>query len=83
MQKEELLRAYGAEVIRTPNVPPDDPQHFQAVARRLASENGWYLPDQFANPANPEIHYHTTGPEIWGDIWGMGASNLWGEEMSR
>jgi len=68
--KEDLLRAYGAEVIRTPNVPPEDPQHFQAVARRLSIENGWFLPDQFGNPANPEIHYKTTGPEIWADSEG-------------
>ena len=68
--KEELLRAYGAEVIRTPNVPPEDPEQFQNVARRLAAENGWFLPDQFANPANPDIHYRTTGPEIWNDTEG-------------
>lgn len=69
--KEDLLRAYGADVVRTPNVPPDDPKHFQHVARRLASENGWFLTDQFANPANPEVHYRTTGPEIWHDTEGQ------------
>jgi cystathionine beta-synthase len=68
--KEELLRAYGAEVVRTANAPPDDPANFQQVARRLAEENGWFLPDQFANPANPEIHYRTAGPEIWEDTRG-------------
>lgn len=69
-EKADLLRGYGAEVVRTANVPSDDPGHFQAVARRLAQENGWFLPDQFANPANPNIHYHTTGPEIWTDTEG-------------
>ena len=68
--KEDLLRAYGAEVVRTANVSPGDPAHFQEVARRLAEENGWFLPDQFANPANPDIHYRTTGPEIWADTEG-------------
>ena len=68
--KVDLLRAYGAEVVRTANVSPGDPAHFQEVARRLAEENGWYLPDQFANPANPDIHYRTTGPEIWTDTAG-------------
>ncbi len=68
--KEDLLRAYGAEVVRTADVPPGDPAHFQEVARRLAEENGWFLPDQFANRANPDIHYRTTGPEIWSDSGG-------------
>ncbi len=68
--KEDLLRAYGAEVVRTANAPPGDPNNFQEVARRLARENGWFLPDQFANPANPDIHYRTTGPEIWADTEG-------------
>jgi cystathionine beta-synthase len=68
--KEDLLRAYGAEVIRTANAPPGDPANFQEVARRLAQENGWFLPDQFAHPANPDIHYRTTGPEIWADTEG-------------
>ena len=68
--KEDLLRAYGAEVIRTPNLPPDDPGHFKNVTQQLAAEKGWFLPDQFANPANPDIHYLTTGPEIWQDTDG-------------
>jgi cystathionine beta-synthase len=70
-EKEDLLRAYGAEVIRTANVPPGDPAHFQELARRMAGENGWFLPDQFANAANPDIHYRTTGPEIWADTEGL------------
>lgn len=68
--KEDLLRAYGAEVIRTPNAPPESPDNFQNVARRMAEENGWFLPDQFANPSNPDVHYATTGPEIWTDTEG-------------
>lgn len=68
--KEDLLRAYGAEVVRTPNAPPESPDNFQNVARRLAEENAWFLPNQFANPANPDVHYHTTGPEVWADTAG-------------
>lgn len=68
--KEDLLKAYGAEVIRTPNAPPDSPDNFIQISRRLAAENGWFLPDQFGNPANPDIHYRTTGPEIWTDTDG-------------
>ena len=68
--KEVLLRAYGAEVVRTANANPGEPAHFQEVARRLAAENGWFLPDQFGNPANPDVHYRTTGPEIWADTDG-------------
>ena len=44
-EKEDLLRAYGAEVVRTPNAPPGDPDNFVEVARRLALENDWFLPD--------------------------------------
>jgi cystathionine beta-synthase len=68
--KEDLLRAYGADIVRTPNASPDSPDNFQHVAKRLARENGWFLPDQFVNPANPDIHYRTTGPEIWLDTEG-------------
>lgn len=62
--KRAALAALGVEVIVTPNAPPDSPDNFQNVARRLASENGWFLTDQFVNPANPKVHYETTGPEI-------------------
>ncbi|MCX8066152.1 MAG: cystathionine beta-synthase [Candidatus Hydrogenedentes bacterium] len=65
--KIRLLRAYGAEVIITPtNVPPDSPQSYNGVADRLAKEiPGAWRPNQFTNLANPEMHYLTTGPEIW------------------
>lgn len=63
--KREALRILGAQVVITPNVGPDHPEYFRTVAARLAEENGWYLTRQFTHPANPEIHYQTTGPEIW------------------
>ncbi len=64
MDKRIALAAVGAEVIMTANAPPSSPDNFQNVARRLAAERGWFLTDQFANPANPKIHETTTGPEI-------------------
>jgi cystathionine beta-synthase len=70
--KISLLRAYGAEVVITAtNVPPDSPESYNGVAERLAREiPGAYRPNQFSNPNNPQIHYLTTGPEIWSDTQG-------------
>jgi cystathionine beta-synthase len=66
-EKIRLLKAYGAEIVITPTgVPPDSPESYNGVAERLAREiPGAWRPNQFANLANPEIHYQTTGPEIW------------------
>lgn len=65
--KIRLLKAYGAEVVVTAtNVPPDSPESYNGVADRLAREipNAW-RPNQFENPNNPQVHYETTGAEIW------------------
>jgi cystathionine beta-synthase len=66
-EKISLLRAFGAEVVICPTaVPPESPESYYSVSARLAEEiPGAYKPDQYANPANPEAHYDTTGPEIW------------------
>ncbi len=64
VDKRNALKAVGAEVIVTPNAPPSHPDNFQNVARRLAEDNGWFLTDQFCNPANVAVHERTTGPEI-------------------
>lgn len=66
-EKILLLKAYGAEVVITAtNVPPDSPDSYNGVADRLAREiPGAWRPNQFTNLSNPEIHYRTTGPEIW------------------
>jgi len=66
-EKQALLRAYGAEVVLCPtNVPPDSPESYYSVAARLARDiPGAFKPDQYWNPANPETHERTTGPEIW------------------
>ncbi|MGH2957386.1 MAG: cystathionine beta-synthase [Solirubrobacterales bacterium] len=66
-EKIDTLRAYGAEVVVCPTeVPPDSPQSYYRVADRLTEEiDGAFQPNQYFNPANPEAHYRTTGPEIW------------------
>jgi cystathionine beta-synthase len=66
-EKISLLRAFGAEVVICPTaVPPESPESYYSVSARLAEEiPGAYKPDQYSNPANPEAHYETTGPEIW------------------
>jgi cystathionine beta-synthase len=66
-EKIDLLRAYGAEVVVAPtDVAPDSPQSYYRVADRLTEEiPGAFQPNQYANPANPETHYLTTGPELW------------------
>jgi cystathionine beta-synthase len=66
-EKRALLRAYGAEVVICPTaVEPESPESYYSVSDRLAEEiPGAYKPDQYSNPANPDAHYETTGPELW------------------
>jgi len=66
-EKVALLRAYGAEVVVCPTaVDPDHPDSYYSVARRLtASTPGAFMPNQYANPHNPEAHERSTGPELW------------------
>ncbi|MBS3164677.1 cysteine synthase [Candidatus Woesearchaeota archaeon] len=72
IEKERLLRAFGAEVVRTPtDVAPDDPRSNYKVAERLAKEiPNAFSPNQYRNPTNPLAHYQTTGPELWRDTEG-------------
>ena len=70
MSEERLrtLAAYGAHVVLT------DPERRMLAAieeaERIRDETGAWMPNQFANPANPRIHYETTGPEIWEQMEG-------------
>ncbi|HTE63315.1 MAG TPA: pyridoxal-phosphate dependent enzyme, partial [Solirubrobacteraceae bacterium] len=66
-EKIDLLRAYGAEVVIAPtDVAPESPQSYYRVADRLTEEiPGAFQPNQYKNPANPQTHYDTTGPELW------------------
>lgn len=66
-EKINYLKAFGSEVIIVPrSLEPDDPDYYVNVAKRLNKEipNSFFA-YQYSNPANPEIHYKTTGPEIW------------------
>lgn len=62
LERRNLLRAYGADLVLTPGA--DGMKGAIARAEELANENGWFMPQQFNNEANPEIHRLTTGPEI-------------------
>ena len=68
--KRDALSALGARVIVTPNAPPSAPENFQNEARRLAAENGWFLADQFNNPANVRVHQERTAGEIMKQVDG-------------
>ncbi|MBU3705835.1 MAG: cystathionine beta-synthase [Mycobacterium sp.] len=70
--KQNVLRAYGAEVIVCPTaVPPDHPDSYYSVSDRLVAEiDGAWKPDQYSNPNGPVSHFETTGPEIWADTDG-------------
>jgi cystathionine beta-synthase len=67
VEKQSLLRAYGAEVVLCPtNVPPESPESYYSVAARLARDiPGAFKPDQYWNMENPVAHERTTGPELW------------------
>jgi len=67
-ERTKLLRSYGAEVIETPSL--GGMGEAIALAERIVAERGAYMPQQFSNPANPEIHRLTTAEEIWRDLDG-------------
>ena len=71
--KQNVLRAYGAEVVVCPTaVPPEHPDSYYSVSDRLVREiDGAWKPDQYSNPQGPASHYETTGPEIWADTDGQ------------
>ncbi|MCC9144832.1 MULTISPECIES: cystathionine beta-synthase [unclassified Arthrobacter] len=72
VEKRDVLRAYGAEVVVTPTaVAPESPDSYYGVSDRLVREiDGAYKPDQFSNPSAPASHFESTGPEIWADTDG-------------
>jgi cysteine synthase len=64
VDKSVALAALGARVMITPDAPRSSPDNFRNVAVRLAEEHGWFLTDQFRNPANVRVHEQTTAAEI-------------------
>ncbi len=69
MERRAMLKAFGAELILTPGAK--GMPGAIAEAEQIAADNPeYFLPQQFKNPANPEIHFQTTGPEIWNDTDG-------------
>lgn len=70
-EKISTLKAFGAEVIVTKtDVPPDSPESYYEIAKKIAREKKAFYVDQYNNPKNIEAHYKTTGPEIWRDTKG-------------
>lgn len=69
LERRKMMKGYGAEIVLTPG----DQGISGSIqkAKELVKENeNAFMPDQFSNPANPKVHYDTTGPEIWADTDG-------------
>lgn len=92
VERRKLMRMLGARVVLTPAA--ERGTGMVRKARELAAAHGWYLPDQFENPANPAFHRSTTGPEIlrdfagrrldvWVTGWGTGGTLTGAGEMLK
>jgi len=69
LERRNLLKALGAKLVLTPG-PEGMPGAIEKAEQILAETPNGFMPQQFKNPANPDIHYRTTGPEIWEDTDG-------------
>ena len=67
-ERTKLLRSYGAEVNETPSM--GGMGEAIRLAERIVAERDGFMPQQFSNPANPEVHRRTTAVEIWDDLGG-------------
>ena len=67
-ERSKLLRAYGAEVHETPSM--GGMGEAIELAQQVVADRGGFMPQQFSNPANPDIHRRTTAEEIWRDTGG-------------
>jgi len=68
LERRMMLKGFGADLVLTPGA--EGMKGAIAKAEELSHEPGWYMPQQFKNPANPAIHFQTTGPEIFNDTEG-------------
>ncbi|MDZ4858007.1 MAG: cysteine synthase A [Candidatus Hydrogenedentes bacterium] len=69
LERRQMLKAFGAQLVLTPG--EKGMPGAIAQAEQIVAENpGYFIPQQFKNPANVEVHYKTTGPEIWNDTDG-------------
>lgn len=68
-ERRSLLKAYGAQLVLTPGAAGMSGA-IERAKEIAAQTPGSFLPGQFSNPANPKIHFETTGPEIWADMDG-------------
>ncbi len=68
VERRMMLRAFGANLVLTPGA--EGMKGAINRAAELAENPDYYMPQQFSNPANPEVHVRTTGPEIWEDTQG-------------
>jgi cysteine synthase A len=68
IERRQLLKGLGAELVLTPAA--EGMRGAVARAEEMAKDTKYFMPQQFKNPANPAIHFTTTGPEIWNDTEG-------------
>ncbi|NDC54684.1 MAG: cysteine synthase A [Planctomycetia bacterium] len=68
IERRQLLKGLGANIVLTPAA--EGMRGAVARAEEMARDSSYFMPQQFKNPANPEIHFKTTGPEIWDDTEG-------------
>lgn len=70
LERRQMLKAFGVKVVLTPG-EQGMPGAIQEAEKIVQDNPGFFMPQQFNNPANPGIHFKTTGPEIWNDLDGQ------------
>ena len=68
LERRMMLRAFGADLVLTPG--SEGMGGAIRKATEMAEQDDHFMPQQFKNPANPQVHFDTTGPEIWDDTGG-------------